>query len=72
MTTATIKYNLSDMFEKEEFLRATKALDLALCLHKLTIMLRTKEKSEDVVGITKDEFYNVLDEYNIILDDLLS
>ena len=77
MSKAILKYNLSDPEERQDFLRATKALDMAACLFAIENLMRSYRKREDLSdeGLAlaqqvSEELYELYNEYDINLDKL--
>ena len=77
MSKAILKYDLSDLEERQDFLRATKALDMAACLFAIENLMRSYRKREDlpndamhVVDKLSKELYELYNEYDINLDKL--
>ena len=77
MSKAILKYNLSDPEERQDFLRATKALDMAACLFAIENLMRSYRKREDLSdeGLAlaqqvSKELYELYNEYDINLDKL--
>ncbi len=77
MSKAILKYNLSDPEERQDFLRATKALDMAACLFAVENLMRSYRKREDLSdeGLAlaqqvSEELYELYNEYDINLDKL--
>ena len=79
MSKAILKYDLSDPEERQDFMRATKALDMASCLFAIQSLMRSYRKREDlpndamhVVDKLSEELYDLYNDYNIDLDNLIS
>ena len=79
MSKAILKYDLSDPEERQDFMRATKALDMASCLLAIQSLMRSYRKREDlpndamhVVDKLSEELYDLYNDYNIDLDNLIS
>lgn len=85
MSKASLKFDLNDMDDQLAFTRATKSLDLALALWKIS-QLRNKqlefhievnidENDPDAKWDTRDyilgEIFNIFEEYNIDVDELI-
>lgn len=80
MAKAKLEFDLTDPDDKVEYDRANKALDLCLALWDVEQYLRSKTKYApddmpdevyDALSKARDEFYNILNERNISLDNLL-
>jgi hypothetical protein len=79
MSKAILKYDLSDPMDRQDFMRATKALDMASCLFAIQNLMRSYRKREDlpndamhVVDKLSEELYDLYNDYNIDLDNLIS
>ena len=77
MSKAILKYDLSDPEERQDFLRATKALDMASCLFAIQNLMRSYRKREDLsdeghaeLEKLSMELYELYNEYDINLDKL--
>lgn len=68
---ATLRYNLPE--EEKDFLRAAKALDLALTLWDIQQYLRGVDKwnTGDDIEKIREKFYDILNEHDINLDKLI-
>ncbi len=71
MSKGTLEFDLNDIDEKQAFFRAAKALDLALTLLNISNRLRETDKY-DKAPITREEFFEILGDNNINLDEILS
>ena len=83
MAKAILKYNISDPDENVDFKRAVKSFDMAMALWDI-IQLRNKiENRFEVQDNTNNDVYDgidamaegirdILDRYNIVVDELLS
>ncbi len=80
MAEAILKYNLNDNDDSMAHMRAVKSLDMALALWDITH--NTKKSLEwsmegkemdkyDALEMVFDKIYEILDEHNIKLDDLI-
>jgi len=69
MSKATITYDLSDPEDREEFLRATKALDMASCLFAIQNMMRAYRKREDLSADEDDIIIGLSDKLNYLYND---
>lgn len=85
MAIATLRFNLSDDDDKNAHLRAIKSLDMAMALWQ--IMYNTKkgikysieaeQKKDpsfdcyDAVDMVFDKIYEILQEHNLSVDELL-
>lgn len=76
-----LKYNLDDFDDRQAHLRAVKSLDLAIALFDIGNELRSKVKyvsddtSEDTIKAyedIRDEYFRILSNYGIDLDELIS
>jgi len=78
MSKATITYDLSDPEDREEFLRATKALDMASCLFEIRNVLRfhgkrdLTDKQDDLMEKIAEDIIDVYDNFDIDLDKLIT
>jgi hypothetical protein len=81
MAQAIIKYDLNDVDDSMAHMRAVKSLDMALALWDITH--NTKKSLEwsmegkemdkyDALEMVFDKIYEILDEHNIKLDDLIN
>ena len=81
MAKATLEYNLSDIDDAYAHKRAVKSLDLALALWEITH--NTKKGLEwsmegkeidkyDALELVYEKIYEILEEHNIKLDDLIN
>lgn len=71
MPVAKIRYNLDDPDDKLAFARSTKALDMALAILAISNRFRETDKY-DKPPITREEFHEILNEYDINLDNLIN
>lgn len=80
MAKAILEFNLTDPDDKVEYDRANKALDLCLALWDIEQYLRAKTKYApddmpdevyEALDKAREEFYNIMNEHNISLDNLL-
>lgn len=80
MPKATLEYNLEEQDERMAHMRAVKSLDLILAIWDIEQYLRSNTKyapdsmnSEVYEAFQKvrDNFYRILDEHNISIDELL-
>ena len=76
-----LKYDLNDFDDRQAHLRAVKSLDLAIALMDIGNELRSKVKyaSDDTSSETikayediRDEYFRILSNYSIDLDELVS
>jgi hypothetical protein len=74
MATATLTYDLNDPEDKRAHLRAIMSLDLVLMMWKYDQHLRSEYKYGDNEGayVYREKFIQMMNEYNIDLDQLLS
>jgi hypothetical protein len=84
MAKAILEYDLKDADDLMEFTRANKSLDLSLCLWE--IMYNTKKKfiskieedsfksqdANELLDFVYDKFWEILNERNISLDELVN
>ena len=80
MAEAILKYDLNDSDDAMAHMRAVKSLDLALALWDITHntkkriewSLESKELNKyEVLDLVYERIYEILDEHNIKLDDLI-
>jgi hypothetical protein len=81
---ATLSYNLNDPDDRMAHLRAVKSLDMASALFDITRNLRKKiqNRYEDIdnthndvfdgIDAVFDEIYNILEDNNIDIDELIN
>jgi hypothetical protein len=81
---ATLSYNLNDPDDRMAHLRAVKSLDMASALFDITRNLRNKiqNRYEDIdntnndvfdgIDAVFDEIYNILEDNNIDIDELIN
>lgn len=75
---ATLEYDLEDIDARQAHMRAIKSLDLALALSSFKEELRGKIKHTDSADEAEylekawDLLHEKLDDYGIVLDDLIS
>lgn len=81
---ATLSYNLNDPEDRMAHLRAVKSLDMASALFDITRNLRKKiqNRYEDIdnthndvfdgIDAVFDEIYNILEDNNIDIDELIN
>ena len=81
---ATLSYNLNDPDDRMAHLRAVKSLDMASALFDITRNLRNKiqNRYEDIDNTHNDvfdgidavfeEIYNILEDNNIDIDELIN
>jgi hypothetical protein len=80
MAEAILKYNLNDSDDAMAHMRAVKSLDMALALWDITH--NTKKSIEwslegkeidkyEVLDIVYEKIYEILEEHNIKMDDLI-
>jgi hypothetical protein len=81
MAKAILEYDLKDPDDLMEFTRANKSLDISLCLWE--IMYNTKKKfsskieedkidANELLDCVYDKFWEILNERNISLDELVN
>jgi len=68
---ATLEFNLDDFDDKRAHLRAVKSIDMALALWNIGDRLRTIEKHDEDKKFTREEFYELLKDNNIDLDEMI-
>jgi hypothetical protein len=80
MAEAILKYDLNDSDDSMAHMRAVKSLDMALALWDITHntkksiewSLEGKEINKyEVLDLVYERIYEILDEHNIKLDDLI-
>jgi hypothetical protein len=80
MAEAILKYDLNDTDDAMAHMRAVKSLDMALALWDITHntkkniewFLESKELNKyEVLDLVYERIYEILDEHNIKLDDLI-
>ena len=80
MAEASLKYDLNDSDDAMAHMRAVKSLDMALALWDITHntkksiewSLESKELNKyEVLDLVYERIYEILDEHNIKLDDLI-
>ena len=81
---ATLSYNLNDPDDRMAHLRAVKSLDMASALFDITRNLRKKleRRFEDIdntnndvfdgIDSVFDEIYNILEDNNVDIDELIN
>ena len=81
---ATLSYNLNDPDDRMAHLRAVKSMDMASALFDITRNLRKKiqNRYEDIdntnndvfdgIDAVFDEIYNILEDNNIDIDELIN
>lgn len=74
MATATLTYDLNDPDDKRAHLRAIMSLDLVLMMWKYDQHLRSEYKHGGNEGayVYREKFIEIMNEYNIDLDQLLN
>ena len=80
MAEAILKYDLNDTDDAMAHMRAIKSLDMALALWDITHntkkriewSLESKELNKyEVLDLVYERIYEILDEHNIKMDDLI-
>ena len=80
MAEAILKYDLNDSDDTMAHMRAVKSLDMALALWDITHntkksiewSLESKELNKyEVLDLVYERIYEILDEHNIKMDDLI-
>jgi hypothetical protein len=71
---AILEFNLDDNDERMAHLRAIKSTSMAVALWDIDQLLRNKTKNEDneIIENLREEIVDILNDYNINLDELLS
>lgn len=81
MAKAILEFDLNEPDDKEAHKRAVKALDMALALWDIEQYLRAQTKyapdsmpeaAYDALDKARQEFYEILTNHNISLDELIS
>lgn len=81
MAKAIFEFDLNNPDDKEAHLRAVKALDMALALWDIEQYLRAQTKYApdsmpevvfDALDKARQEFYEIMNNHNISLDELMS
>jgi hypothetical protein len=84
MAKAILEYDLTDPDDKMEFERTTKSLDMALALwefgyntkksfqQKLEANDKTKDEEYELLDKVYERFWEILNEHNINIDNLIS
>ena len=81
MAKAILEFDLNEPDDKEAHKRAVKALDMAIALWDIEQYLRSQTKYApdsmpqevyDALDKVKQEFYEILTNHNISLDELIS
>lgn len=78
MSKAVITFDLSDPDDREDFMKATKASDMASCLFAIQNLMRSYRKREDLsdevddaVDKLTDELCDLYNDFGIDLDKLI-
>jgi hypothetical protein len=80
MAKATLEFDLEKPEDLEEFKRVTKALDMAIALWDIDQYLRAQTKyapdsmpqeAYDALDQAREKFYQILNERNINMDEIL-
>ena len=69
---AKLIFDCTDPDDKMELARNLKSLDMILAINDLSNKLRATRKLDKDEVITSEEFYDVLNEYNIVIDELVN
>lgn len=81
MAKATLEYNLDDPYDQQAHLRAIKSVDMASFIFQLisnekkSIMYQLENrdmKDWETVNLVFDRIHELLDEYGINIDELIS
>jgi hypothetical protein len=81
MAKATLEYNLDDPYDQQAHLRAVKSVDMASFIFQLisnekkSIMYQLENrdmKDWETVNLVFDRIHELLDEYGINIDELIS
>jgi len=70
---AILTFNLDDPDDRMAHLRCVKAINLALALFDIEGYLRGKEKYDgcEISGETREQLYEIMNKYDITLDNLM-
>lgn len=83
MAKAILEYDLNDSDDKMEFERTTKSLDMALAIwefayntkktfqRELEANDKTKDEEYELLDKVYERFWEILNEHNINIDDLI-
>ena len=79
MAKAILEFNLADPDDATDYIRANKALDMAIALWDIDQYLRAETKyneeltqdAYDALAIAREKFYQILNEHNINMDEIL-
>ena len=81
MAKAILEFDLTDPDDRNEHKRAIKSLDLCLVLWDMDQYLRSQTKYApdsmsdevyDALDKAREEFYRIMNEHNVSLDNLLN
>lgn len=81
MAKATLEYNLDDPYDQQAHLRAIKSVDMASFIFQLisnerkSLMYKIEDKNMkdwETVNLVFDRIHELLDEYGINIDELIS
>jgi hypothetical protein len=79
MAKAILEFNLADPDDATDYIRANKALDMAIALWDIDQYLRAETKyneeltqdAYDALATAREKFYQILNERNINMDEIL-
>jgi hypothetical protein len=79
MAKAILEFDLNEPDDKEAHKRAVKALDMAIALWDIEQYLRAETKyneeltqdAYDALATAREKFYQILNEHNINMDEIL-
>jgi hypothetical protein len=79
MAKAILEFNLADPDDATDYIRANKALDMAIALWDIDQYLRAETKyneeltqdAYDALVTAREKFYQILNERNINMDEIL-
>ena len=80
MAKAILEFDLSNSEDIQDYKRANKALDMAIALWDIDQYLRAQTKyneeltqdAYDALATARDKFYEILNERNINMDEILN
>lgn len=67
---ANLEFDLENLEDRQSHFRCVKSLDMALALFQIQVNLRKKCENSNVD--VYEEISNILEEYNINIDELVS
>ena len=79
MAKAILEFNLADPDDATDYIRVNKALDMAIALWDIDQYLRAETKyneeltqdAYDALATAREKFYQILNERNINMDEIL-